>query len=124
MVTRYFTPMLCSSAMLAGYNKGTQDAPQWVYVGATGEPFLEFHAQKILRTGLISISEEGIFTKEQRQEMEEISQRGSATKQILNHIAMRGQSNKRTFSSRMFDPESPSLNSILQQPYEAAYTEA
>ena len=85
-----------------------------------GQLPLELNAQKILRTGLVSISKEGIFTKEQRQEMEEISQRGSATKQILNHIAMRVQSNKQTFSSRLFGSSSPTLDPILQQAYEAA----
>ena len=64
-VTSYCTPRLCSSAMPAGYHIGTQDSPQWMYVGATGEPFLrkvplELHAQKILRTGLVSASEEGM----------------------------------------------------------------
>ena len=65
-----------------------------MYVRATGEQFLgqvplELHAQKILRIGLVSVSEEGIFFKDQRKEMEEISQRGSATKQISNNIAVK-----------------------------------
>ena len=70
--------------MPAIYNIGSR--------GSTGEPYIiqtpqEFQVQKILRKGLGSTTEEGIYTKNQRKEMEEISQRGSATRHWVSRPA-------------------------------------
>ena len=70
----------------------------------------------------MSASEEGIFTKDQRKEMEEISQRGLATKPILHHIAMVVESNseEKSFTIRFFGTSSSTLDPILQKANEAA----
>ena len=61
--------------MPAGYNIGTEGKLQWIYVGASGENFLgqtprKCHAQKILRTGLVDVAEDGIFTREPMEEVQ------------------------------------------------------
>ena len=54
--------------------------------------------------------------------MEEISQRGSATKQIIHHIAIGVESNseKKSFTDRFFGTSSPTLDPILHKAYEVA----
>ena len=86
-----------------------------------GSPFLgqtprEFHAQKILRTGLVDVAEDGIFTREQMEEVQEIIQRGSATKQILHHIAMGVENNseKKSFTQKFFGTSSQILDPMKQ----------
>ena len=91
----------------------------WAFLGQTP---LEFHAQYILKTGLVATAEDGIFTREQMKEMQEISQRGSGGNKILHHIAMGVESNseKKSFTERFFGTSSPVLDPILQKAYEAA----
>ena len=70
----------------------------------------------------MDVAKDEIFTRKQMEEVQEISQKGKATKKILHHIAMGEESNseKKSFTHKFVGTSSPVLDPILQKAYKAA----
>ena len=105
-MTQVCTPRVCSSALAPGFNLGSKETPKWIYIGSDGAPYFgdqpeTFKAKEILRKGLPMLNTDGIYTKSQRENMIELTQKGDATTQVIAHLTQTVHENQGTLWTQL-----------------------
>ena len=121
-LTIHYTPRVCSSETPAGFNLGTTDKPQWVYVDQHGAPYhgtvpKSFNFSQHARDGVGMPTMEGLYTDEQLEALQQQTSRGDAVDSISNHLAARIVETKHSFFSY-----NTQLNQQLQHDLERSTT--
>ena len=111
-LTHHCTARACSSTLPAVFNLGSVDSPNWVNVGSSGVPHpapvpAKFTQEDVfLRVGVPVISDSGLYTEEQREEMMLQAQRQDAILQVVAHLTHTVVSQANMWGNT-YDPNSP-----------------
>ena len=106
-ISSHYTPRPCSTVTVPGYNLGSPESPQWIYLDIQGNPQTgpvpqTFNFSHMIRHGVELPNLDGVYTSTQLESLQEQTMRGDAIVAISNHLAARVSETQNTLSSSTF----------------------